>query len=112
MDNFIARENIQHFHDRLATETDPTTRSLLQRLLVQEEDKLGHNFEALREIEKHIASAKGHVNRQQALLSSTGSDGHDRTHALVLLNAYSEALLAFENHREKILGKLDEQSRL
>jgi hypothetical protein len=84
----------------------------LHRLLVQEEDKLGHDFEALREVENHISGAKGHVNRQQALLASTESNGHDSTHALVLLNAYSETLFALENQRDKILIKLDEQSRL
>jgi hypothetical protein len=111
MDKFVARENIRHFEDRLQTEIDPTTRSLLQRLLVQEEDKLGHNSEALREIENHISRAKGHVNRQQALIASQG-DGHDTAQAQVLLKAYSETLLTLENQREKILRKLDEYSRL
>jgi hypothetical protein len=111
MDKFVARENIRHFRDRLETETDPNTRTLLRRLLVQEEDKLGHNSEALREIEDHIARAKEHVNRQQTLVASIESDGHDAKHALMLLNNYSEILLAYQNQREKISIKL-EQSRL
>ncbi len=111
MDKFVARENIRHFCDRLEAETDAASRSLLRRLLVQEEDKLGHNSEALGEIENHIARAKGHVNRQQALLASSQRDAHDTTEALVLLNAYSEILLAYENQREKILIKV-QQSRL
>ena len=111
MDKFVARENIRHFCDRLETETDPTARSLLHRLLVQEEDKLGHNSEVLREIENHISRAKEHVKRQQALVASTTGDGHDTDHALALLNAYSETLFVYENQREKILIKL-EQDRL
>ncbi len=112
MDKFVARENIRHFHDRLETETDPTARSILHRLLVQEEDKLGHNSEALHEIENHIARAKEHVNRQQAQILSIEGDGRDTTPELVLLlHAYSEILLAYENHREKILIKI-QQSRL
>ena len=71
MDKFVARENIRHFWERLETETNPTTRSLLHELLVQEEDKLGHNSEALQQIDNHIATAKGHVARQQACLAST-----------------------------------------
>jgi hypothetical protein len=110
VDKFIARENIRHFGEQLETETDPAIRSFLRRLLVQEEEKLGHDSEALREVENHIARAKGHVNRQQVLLASTEGDGHDTSQALVLLNAYSEILLAFENQREKILIKL-QQSR-
>jgi hypothetical protein len=70
MHKFVARENIRHFRDRLETESDPATRSILHGLLVEEEDRLGHNSEALREIEDHIARAKGHVNRQHAVVTS------------------------------------------
>lgn len=109
MDKFVARENIRHFCDRLRTETDPTTRSLLQRLLVQEEDKFGYNSEALHEIENYIARAKGHVNRQLAVVASIPHDGRNNTtQALILLNAYNEILVAYENQREKILTKLQE----
>lgn len=111
MDKFVAQENIRHFRDRLETETDPRARSLLHRLLVQEEDKLGHDTEALREIEHHIARAKDHVTRQQALAASLERDGRDTSHVLLLLNAYNETLLAYENQREKILIKL-QRSRI
>jgi hypothetical protein len=106
MDKFVARENIRHFHDRLETETDPTARALLHRLLIQEEDKLGHNCEALREVENHIARVKEHVNRQQALITSTEQNGYDISQARMLLNAYSDILLAFKNQRQKILINL------
>jgi hypothetical protein len=109
MDTFVARENIRHFHDRLKTETDPTTHSLLRRLLLQEEDKLGHDSEALREIENHIARAKQHVHRQQVLFASMQRNGRDTTQVLALLDGYSEILLAYENQREKISVQ---QSRL
>lgn len=111
MDKFVARENIRHFRDRLEVETDPTSRLLLRKLLLQEEDKLGHDSEALREIENHIARVKEHVSRQQAAITSTERAGQDATHALVLLSNYSEVLLAYESQREKILIRL-EQSRL
>jgi hypothetical protein len=107
MDKFVAQENIRFLHDRLQTETDPAARSLLQQLLIDEEDQLEHNCEALHEIETLIA----HVNRQQALLVSRERDGHDTGQALTLLTAYSEILLVCENQREKILIKL-RQSRL
>ena len=111
MDKFTARENMQHFRDRLKTETDPTVRSRLHRLLIEEEDKLGYNYEAIREIDSHIAHAKAHMNRQHALVASMERDGHDTKQALVLLSAYSEVLLLFQSQREKISIKL-QQSRL
>ena len=108
MDKFVARENVRHFRDRLETETDADVRAFLRRLLVQEEDKLGHDTEALAEIEKHIGRAKEHVNRQQTLLATRQRDGHDTSKVLALLNAFSETLLAFENQRKKILIRLQQ----
>lgn len=108
MDKFVARENIRHFRDRLETETAPAARLLLHRLLIHEEDKLGHDYEALCEIESHIACAKEHVDRQQALVTSIERDGHDKTQALALLSAYSQTLLAFEDQREKISIRLQQ----
>lgn len=40
MDKTIALLNIAHFREKLETETDETTRQLLQRLLAEEEAKL------------------------------------------------------------------------
>ena len=39
MDDFIARQNILHFMDRLKDETDPAKRAMLIRLLAEEEMK-------------------------------------------------------------------------
>ncbi len=40
MDRFVARQNIDHFRDKLATETDEERREMLLRLLADEEAKL------------------------------------------------------------------------
>lgn len=37
---FIYKENIAHYRERLAVETDPQTTATLRRLLAEEEDKL------------------------------------------------------------------------
>ena len=39
MQDFIERTNIANFTERLKTETDPTKRSLLSKLLAEEEVK-------------------------------------------------------------------------
>jgi|SRR5579871_4427023 len=108
MDKFVARENIQHFCDRLKTETDATVRVQLHRLMVEEEDKLGHNSEALQQIDGHIAVTKVHVERQQVLIASIERDGRNSDHVKGLLEAYSETLRAFENQRKKILARLQQ----
>ena len=40
MDMTVARLNIEHFHKKLATETDETKRSQILRLLAEEKAKL------------------------------------------------------------------------
>ena len=40
MDRFVARENIAHLRDKLATEQDELKRQTLTRLLAEEEAKL------------------------------------------------------------------------
>jgi hypothetical protein len=110
MDKFVARENIRHFRDRLETETDASQRSRLQRLLIEEEDKLGHNLETLSMIETHITNGRTRIYRQRSLVVSMERDGHDTAQARALLGALSETLLLFENHREAILKTLDQSS--
>lgn len=41
MDRSVARLNIEHFRHLLATESDEARRKVLQRLLAEEEAKLG-----------------------------------------------------------------------
>jgi hypothetical protein len=40
MDRFVARQNIDHLRDALATETDEDKRKLLVRLLAEQEELL------------------------------------------------------------------------
>ncbi len=40
MQRFVARQNIQHFKERLAGESDPARRSLIERMIAEEEAKL------------------------------------------------------------------------
>ena len=40
MDKFVARQNIEHYREKLATETNEERRQILLRLLADEEAKL------------------------------------------------------------------------
>jgi len=46
MDRFVARQNIEHYRDMLATEPDEHKRVVLARLLAEEEAKLSAANEA------------------------------------------------------------------
>jgi hypothetical protein len=41
MQRFVARQNIEHFKDLLSRETDKDRRTLLERMIAEEEAKLG-----------------------------------------------------------------------
>jgi len=77
MDPFIARANVRHFGDRLRSETDGKVRSRLQKLLIEEEDKLGRDLELIVEVERTIASFDTLVRTQTALVITFERDGDD-----------------------------------
>ena len=51
---FVAMQNVERFRAELNNETHPERRILLQRLLVEEEDKLGATFERLASVQRAI----------------------------------------------------------
>jgi hypothetical protein len=70
MDQFVARENIRHCRDQLMSEIDPAKRAILQRILVEEEDKLGALFELIAEVKREIARAKTLIEERRTLVAS------------------------------------------
>lgn len=49
MDRFVARRNIDHFHQQLEAERDPARRANLERLLAEAQQQLSQAEEAHRE---------------------------------------------------------------
>jgi hypothetical protein len=109
MHHFIARENIRHFRDRLETETDPAARSLLHRLLIEEEDRFGRDSELLAEVEAEIARGKDRIKRQRDFVGAMVRDGRDSGTATALLNGLSETLLLHEQYRLRIVTVITER---
>jgi hypothetical protein len=77
MDRLIAAQNIKHFRDRLRCEPDQVTRATLQKLLVQEEDKLAADLALLEDLDQEITKCDAIIERQQALLVNIESNGGD-----------------------------------
>jgi bacterioferritin (cytochrome b1) len=55
MDRFVARVNVGHIRDKLATEQDEVKRQTLQRILAEQEAKLA-------ELENNQAKKKRHAD--------------------------------------------------
>ena len=112
MDRFIARENIKHLRNRLWSESEAATRGSLQKLLVEEEDKLGASFELLADLERHIDDGHRRIERQRILVATLERDGHDGLPtAQTLLAVMLDTQLLHSNYRDQVLTRI-ERNRL
>ena len=68
MDNFSAHANIDHYLDLLKNSEVPTrTKSRITKLLLEEENKLGHGWEQLDFAESRAAACRARADRQRRL---------------------------------------------
>jgi len=106
MDRFVARQNIDRCRSRLETETDPTRRAFLLKLLVQEEDKLGYTLELLDDVEREILKARTQIDAFKVLIADLerygNSSGTDRGQ----LEAKSQILDVYAQYRRNLLMEL------
>jgi hypothetical protein len=63
---FVARQNVERCRSRLKTETDPTTRAFLLKLLVEEEDKLGLDYQLLGDVEREIINGHARITHKRS----------------------------------------------
>lgn len=69
MHRYIARANVDHYLGLLDDEDiTPERRALVVRLLVEEEDKLGHDLEQLELAESRAAQGRNRLNRLRSML--------------------------------------------
>jgi hypothetical protein len=69
MDRFIARANIDHYLDLLSDGACAREkRAMVTRLLVEEEDKLGHDLEQLEFAERRVADGRDRLNHLRSRL--------------------------------------------
>jgi hypothetical protein len=107
MNRYKVRENIKLFRERLSREVNPETRALLQKLLLEEEDKLGADLEALADVQQHIADGSRRIEKQRALVGIMERDGHKGLdHAKALLNGLLEAQFLHKYYHKRILLKI------
>jgi hypothetical protein len=86
MDDYIARANIDHYLDLLRNDDmPPGRRSVVAKLLIEEENKLGQNLEQLEFAETRAAACRDRVNRLKRLRDSfaEGSAGHSQADGLL-----------------------------
>ena len=108
MDRFIAHENIKHLRGRLGSVAEPHLRASLQRLLIEEEDKLGASYELLADIERHIEDGSRRIERQRVLVATMRRDGHaGHGAACGLLDALIESQDLHTHYRKRVLIQIE-----
>ena len=69
MDRFIARANIDHYLDLLSDGgCAREKRAIVTKLLIEEEDKLGHDLEQVEFAEKRVADGRDRLNHLRSRL--------------------------------------------
>ena len=113
VDRFIARENIKHFHLLLLSDVEPDQRLRVERLLVEEEDKLGRDLELLADIERHIAEGDRRINAQRVRVEAMQRSGHDGVHrAQAFLDGMIESHKISTNYRQLIAKEVQRNQLL
>jgi hypothetical protein len=104
MDNYTAKLLIELYRDRLRTEADAKAASTLHKLLIEELDRLGFDYEQLEKIEGEIADGRSRVERQLSLIDELETNGHDANSAKAILSNLCKTLLIYEQYRRTWVG--------
>jgi hypothetical protein len=108
-DQFVTRANIGHFRDRLSREVNKETRAFLQKLLVEQEDKLGADLESLADAQRHIEDGHHRIERQRALVATIERyDLKGLDHAKCLLDGLAETQVLYQHYYDRLLIKISE----
>ena len=103
---FIAMQNVERFRAKLNNETHPERRILLQRLLVEEEDKLGATFELLASVQRAINDCRQQIGELRALLAGNRGDTPVTTVAKARLETLMASRVLHDSYCRKLESKL------
>jgi hypothetical protein len=80
----------------------------LQRLLVEEEDKLAEDLGLLNDRAREIAKCQQWIERQRLRIEDLERDGRDATPAIALLNGATETLSIHQEYRQRVATRVNE----
>ena len=103
---FVAYQNVTHFRSELENGAEGPRRSVLLKLLVAEEDKLGLTREQLAEVDRQIARIKGIVAQQIEAVAMLKANGHPMERAERTLSNLITLLATHKAYRQKIEAAL------
>jgi hypothetical protein len=107
---FVSDLNVARFVDQLRWQNDPATRTVLQRLLLEEVRKFGFNLDRLSMVDRQISEARERIRFQKNIIERLRIKGYDTTRAESLLSNLVGIQRIFEEHRRIILDSSNRDS--
>ncbi len=112
MEKFVAHANVDHYLDLLNNGNVPShNRSMLNKLLIEEENKLGHDQEQLEFAESRAAACRSRADRQRRLMDSFDASSTEWAQAERLLVNFESLAQFVEGFCQQMRRQVNE-SRL
>jgi hypothetical protein len=103
---FVAMQNVERFRAKLNNEIHRDRRILLQRLLVEEEDRVGVTFELLASVQRAINDCRQQIAELRALLANNRGDTPDTAVAKARLEPLMASRILHDSYCRKLESKL------
>jgi hypothetical protein len=107
MAQFVSSLNLSRFVARLGIERDPTTRSSLHRLLIEEASNLAFNLGQLGSLQREIIAGRARIAIQIALVETLAANGQNATLAESMLFDLIEVQKTIERYCQVIIEATD-----
>ena len=104
---WIAIQNVTRFTDQLRSEPDPFRRERLQKLLIEEEDRLALNCEQLAKFEQEIAKSEERIKFQRARVAAMEEAERDSAVARSVLENLIQIQAIYKQHRQRIVQAIE-----
>lgn len=102
VDRYVAHSNVCRFLDQLEREPDGSMRSVLQRLLLAEEDRFAKHSERLAMAETAYAMCQQRVREQRSRIANIGEDDPRMASAKRLLANMVDSLWIVQTQRDRL----------
>ena len=103
MAHFVGSLNLSRFVARLRVERDPTTRSSLQRLLLEEANNLAFNLGQLGSLQREVVEGRARIAIQIAVVETLAANGQDTRLAESVLSKLIDIQKTIEQYRQVIV---------
>ena len=107
MAQFVSSLNLSRFATRLREERDPTARSSLHRLLIEEASNLAFNLGQLGSLQREVIAGRARIAIQIAVAETLAANGQDAKLAESMLCDLIDVQKTIERYRQVIVEAMD-----